>query len=130
MGIMEENKRKLMFNRPGEEAVRLANNIYYTYLQEDTPHLHVSLERFGKLVGESDEAKAKERLIALFEELNEPIAVQDFSFRGKNFKWKALHFFDYNFLVEDGKTFVDIEIDEMFIDVMARLEAEPYINFQ
>lgn len=127
---MEENKRQLMFNRPGEEAVRLANNIYYTYLQEDMPHLHVSLERFGKLVGESDEEKTKARLIGLFEELNEPIAVEDFSFRGKNYKWKALHFFDYSFVVENGKAFVDIDIDEMFIDVMARLEAEPYINFQ
>ena len=127
---MEENKRQLMFNRPGEEAVRLANNIYYTYLQEDTPHLYVSLERFGKLVGENEVDKTKARLIKLFEELNEPIAVEDFSFRGKNYKWKALHFFDYRFVVEDDKEFVDIEIDEMFIDVMARLEAEPYINFQ
>jgi hypothetical protein len=127
---MEENKRQLMFNRPGEEAVRLANNIYYTYLQEDTPHLYVSLERFGKLVGESEVDKTKARLIKLFEELNEPIAVEDFSFRGKNYNWKALHFFDYRFVVEDDKVFVDIEIDEIFIDVMARLEAEPYINFQ
>jgi len=127
---MEETKRQLMFNRPGEEAVRLANNIYYTYLQEDTPYLHVSLERFGKLVGESDEEKTKAHLTKLFDELNEPIAVQDFSFRGNNYKWKALHFFDYAFVVEDGKTFVDIDIDEMFIDVMARFEAEPYINFQ
>jgi len=119
-----------MLERPSDEAVRLANNIYYTYLQEETPHLHVSLERFCKLVGESEEKSGKRRLIELFQELNEPIAIENFKYGGKTIKWKALNFFDYHFTVENGKEFVNIEINEMFVEVMAKLEAEPYINFR
>lgn len=127
---MEATKQKLIVKRPSEEAIRLANNIYYTYLQEGTPFLHISLQRLCKLFGDCEEARVKGRIVGLLEELNEPIAVKNFIFRGRKIGWQKVHFLNYGFSSENAKAYIDIEINEIYLEALSQLEPEPYINFQ
>ena len=127
---MEVTKQKFVVNHPSEDAVRLANDIYYTYLQQGSPFLHISLQRLCKIFGDCDEKRVKRRITELFEELNEPIAVENVWNRGKKIEWSAINFFSYSFNFENDHAYVDIEINEIFLEVLEEFELEPYINFQ
>ncbi len=127
---MKVTKQKFIVNHPGEEAVRLANSIYHTYLQQGSPFLYIPLQRLCKVFGDCDEKRVKRRITALFEELNEPIAVENLFSRGKKIEWRAINFFSYSFNLENDHEYVDIEINEIFLEVLEEFELEPYINFQ
>lgn len=127
---MEITKRKLVQIWPSEEAVRLANNIYHTYIQEGSPYLHISLQLLCRLFGDCEGDRVKEHIVALLEELNEPIAIENVTLKGKKIDWQVLRFLRYGFSSENGKEYLDIEINESYLEALSTLEAEPYINFR
>lgn len=128
--LMEATRQKLILKRPSEEAVRLANDIYYTYLQEGSPYFRLSLQRLCQVYGESSEESVRARIEKLLEELNEPIAVEDFTYRGKKTDWQMVHFLNYGFCRENGKAYIDIEINEIYLEALSKLESEPYLDFK
>ena len=129
---MEAIEKRSVMKRPSEEAVKLANSIYFTSVQEGESYLYISLKQLCNIL-DNCTAKdwfAKARLTELLEELSEPVAVEDFTYNRKHIPWQAIAFLTYAFCTEDDQEYVDIELNEMFIEVMKQIEAEPYINFQ
>ena len=127
---MSETKKRLLKKHPSEDAVKLANRIYYTSLQKREPYVYISMNALCRLFDRPDAADCKAYLTALLEELTEPVAVKDFTYNRKKIDWQVISFISYAFTLENGEEYVDIEIDPMFIEVMKAVEVEPYINFQ
>ncbi|MGB5965493.1 MAG: hypothetical protein WBF77_01260 [Sulfurimonadaceae bacterium] len=127
---MDEIKKRLIMKRPSERAVKLANVIYFTSIQEGEPYVYISLQQLCKLFDDCNEQNVKALITELLEELCEPIAVSDFTYNRKKIAWQAISFLSYEFSVENGQEYVDIELNQMFIAAMLQLEAEPFINFQ
>ena len=127
---MEEVEKRLVIKHPSTDAVKLANSIYFTSVQEGEPYVYLSLKQLYKLFDDLDESKwyAKGEITKLLDELTEPVALTDFMYNRKEIKWQAASFMTYKFVMEKDEEYVDIELNEMFIDVMTHLEAEPYIN--
>lgn len=129
---MEAVAKRSVMKRPSEEAVKLANKIYFTSIQEGASYLYLSLKQLCNILDNCTEKDwfAKGRITELLEELSEPVAVENFTYNRKQIKWQAISFLTYEFCTEDDGEYVDIELNEMFIEVMKQIEAEPYINFQ
>ena len=121
-------KRKI-YKRPSDKAVRMANDIYYTYIQEDNNVIYISVDRLCEIFGEPEKIKVKIEVSQIFEELNEPIAIENYKYYGDLIKWQSLQFFTYNFFSEDGNEYIELTINELFLDVLEKLESEPFINF-
>jgi hypothetical protein len=78
-----------------DDAVRLANALYNTYVQEDDPFLEINVNRLCEIFGYRGYTHKREELQHirdLFEELNEPIAVVDFQYGSRHYDWRALSF--------------------------------------
>lgn len=120
----------LIIHRPGEDAIRLANSIYYTYVQEEDPDLSIPVSRLCEIVGISDAAEAMVTIKKLFDELNEPVAARNFLYEGKKVEWQVLHFFDLEKEWEEGDRYIELHINEMFLEAMKQLEEEPYIEIR
>ena len=127
---MVTQKQQLILNRPSPRAVRLANDIYFTYLYEEDTSLRLSLPRLCEVFGNSDIGVVKNMVIETFEELNEPIVLKQCSFRGKRVEWMVLNFFTYLFCVNDGCEYIELEVNELYLEALEILDEAPYINFQ
>lgn len=127
---MERIEKRSIMRRPSEDAVKLANSIYFTAIQSGEDYVYIALNQLCRLFNLCDEPDMKMRITELLEELREPVAVENFTYHRKEIKWKAMSFISYSFKTEGEEEYVDIHLDNMFIEVMSQLEAEPYINFQ
>jgi len=117
-------------HRPSDVAVRLANDIYFTYLQLDDNAFRIPMQRLGEILGESDLVLVKREVVAIFEELNEPICLDGYFYRGKKLPWQLVNFFEYRFDFDEGEVFVEIEISELYLNALENMLPESYINFQ
>ena len=127
---MATEKYDLILERPSPRAVRLANDIYFTYLYEESSYLRLSLPRLCEVFGISDLEKVHVIIDETFQEINEPIVLSDCTFKGKHIEWQVLNFFNYSYSRDDGCEYVEIEINEFYLEVLSVLDKEPYINFQ
>jgi len=127
---MQKKSNTIWCKCPSPTAVRLANDIYYTYLQEESPTVRISLKRLCEVFGDADVMHVKISVAQIFEELNEPIALSDFHYRGKTIEWATVNFFQYVFCCENGNDYIDLEINELYLEALRRMEEDSYINFQ
>lgn len=127
---MSEVKQRLIAQRPSERAVRLANDIYFTYLYEESPEVRISVARLCEVFGNSDVCQVKKMVVEVFEELNEPIVLSECSFQGKHVEWMLLEFFTYTFCTIEGHEYIDLDLNEDYLHALETLDEEPYINFQ
>ena len=127
---MEEVEKRLIIKHPSADAVKLANSIYFTSIQEGEPYVYISLKQLYKLFDDIDENVwyAKDRITKLLTELSEPVAIENFTYNRKQIAWQAISFIAFEFAMEKDEEYVDIELNKMFLEVMSHLEAEPYIN--
>ena len=127
---MEEVEKRLIIKHPSEAAVKLANSIYFTSIQEGEPYVYLSLKQLYKLFDDFDETDwyAKDRIVRLLEELSEPVAIENFTYNRKEIAWQAIGLLSYEFAMEKDEEYVDIELNQMFLEVMSHIEAEPYIK--
>lgn len=127
---MEEIEKRLIIKHPSEAAVKLANSIYFTSIQEGEPYVYLSLKQLYKLFDDFDETDwyAKDQITRLLEELSEPVAIENFTYNRKEIVWQAISFISYEFTMEKDEEYVDIELNQMFLEAMSTIEAKPYIN--
>jgi len=127
---MEEVEKRLIIKHPSKDAIKLANSIYFTSIQEGEPYVYLSLKQLYKLFDDVNETDwfAKDRVTRLLEELSEPVAIENFTYNRKEVKWQAIGLLTYQFAMEKDEEYVDIELNPMFLDLMSQIEAEPYIN--
>jgi len=127
---MDEVEKRLIIKHPSEDAVKLANSIYFTSIQEGELYVYLSLKQLYKLFDDINETDwfAKDRVTRLLEELSEPVAIENFTYNRKEITWQAVALLTYEFAMEKDEEYVDIEINPMFIDLLKHIESEPYIN--
>jgi len=122
--------QQLMVVRPSDIAVRLANDIYFTYLYNESPSLCIPFTRLCEVFGEADLTEIKHSVDTVFEELNEPIVLSECSIKGRYIEWEMLQYFTYSYSIDDGKVYVDLEVNERYLEALEILDPESYINFQ
>lgn len=114
-----------------DDAVRLANILYNTYVQDDDPFLEINVGRLCGIFGYHGYTHKKEELQYirdLFEELNEPIAVVDFKYGSRRYDWKALSFCSFEKPWSDEDETIEIVINEMYIAAVKEFMEKPFIN--
>ena len=72
----------------------------------------------------------KHILEAVFSELNEPIVLSECSIKGRHIEWELVQYFTYEYRLELGKAYVDLEVNALYLDALETFDIEPYINFQ
>ena len=129
---MEEIEKRLIIPHPSDMAIRLANSIYFTSLQEGESFVYLSFAQLCKSLDncEASDWFAKTVIMELLDELTEPVVIENIHVHGKMITWEAISLFTYTFCLEDGKDYIDIILNDVFIEVMKQYEKEPYINFQ
>ncbi len=113
-----------------EAAKRLANALYNTYVQEHSPYIEVSVKRLYQMFGEDHYSHSPaefDRLVALFEELNEPIALTNFKYGSKNYEWVFLQFCEIEGDWTIADETVEITINEMYLAAMKEFMDDPFL---
>ena len=113
-----------------EHALKLANALYNTYVQEKYPYLEISVEKLCGIFGLVYDAEAVAYLRGIFDELNEPIAVKDFLYGSKRYSWKILQFCEFEEEWKDGDTHIEVHIDEMYLEAMKQYMQKPFVNIK
>jgi hypothetical protein len=130
--MMEHNAYNPFANLElSEDAVRLANAVYNTYVQEDYPYLEITVKRLCEIFGFTGYTHRPEELDyirGLFEELNEPIAVVDFKYGSRVYDWKALQFCSFEKPWRNEDTTIEIVINEMYVAAVREFMEKPFIN--
>ncbi len=116
-------------NLPSAEAIKLANAIYQTYLVEESFTLTISVARLCEIYGFEKTPETIAYFKRLFEELNEPAAVRNYEFKGHFYAWLVVQFCSFDAPWEFEDTQIHLALNELYLDAMARLMDEPYIDF-
>lgn len=116
-------KQELIRGVLSKDALQLAQALYSTYLLSDRdPSIKTSVSKLCRLLGNI----SQERLEEIFSELNEPIMVKDFTFRGKFFSRIVLQFCKYT---HDGEDLL-IELSESYLEAMKNYMLDPFLEIK
>ncbi|MEA3523890.1 MAG: hypothetical protein U9R50_13080 [Campylobacterota bacterium] len=115
---------------PSEDAIKLANAIYQTYLVEDNPYLTLSVARLCDIYALEHSKETISFFKELFEELNEPVVIENFTYEKKLYKWLAIEFCSFEEVWHDEDEFIDILLNEMFLAAMQKLMPKAFIIFK
>ncbi len=111
-----------------DDAVHLANAIYNTYVLEDDPELVISVDRLYAAFRYARAKESYDYINHLFTQLNEPIAVSDFEYRGTIYGWKILEFCKFTKPWQEADDYLELEINEMYLAAMGRFMDEPFLK--
>ena len=111
-----------------DDAAHLANALYNTYVLEDDPELEISVDRLYAAFRYARAPESYKYLIHLFMELNEPIAVSDFEYRGTIYGWKILEFCTFDKPWQEADDYIELQINEMYLAAMGRFMEEPFLK--
>ena len=127
-----ENEAKNPFENfeLSDDAIKLANAIYNTYLLDKYPYLHIPVNRLCGMFGLDFSKASTDRLREIFEELNEPIVVTNFQYGSKVHDWTVLQFCEFEKNWEDGDAYIDIYLEEMYVEAIKRFMEKPFINIR
>jgi hypothetical protein len=95
MDKIEIKKRRLLAEPLSQKALKLARAIYNTYLTYDDRKMEIKFETFFKLLQLQPCKDSVNDLQWLLEELNEPLAIQNFEFNGVTTQLKFVQFCNY-----------------------------------
>ncbi len=111
-----------------EDAIKLANILYNTYINENDAELHIPVLKLCQVFNYECDDISKSMIMKLFEELNEPVMVPSFEYHGKKMSWQVMSFcsFDEVWKIEDE--FIEIYMNEMFLYVLKHYVHEPFLN--
>lgn len=107
-------KQNLLQEPLSVDALRLAHGIYNTYTSHDEESLmEIKITNFYKLLHLEPSEESINKIQELLEELNEPLAVKNFEFRGERTQLKFVQFCTYKITKES----IIIEISPEYLHV-------------
>jgi len=127
---MSETEAAFAVNRPGPEAVKLANAIYNTYMKVQEPMMVLSIERLCGLFGYEPSEETLAYIDSIFDELNEPAAVSNYEYEGEFYTWKPLEFCIYSRVRNAVGECYMVMINLMYVEAMRELVEDPFIIFE
>lgn len=122
-------REPLIRSLPSRDAIRLANALYQTYITEQEPVLHIRKTLLFQLYRRIDDEPSDAKIEQLFNELNEPCAVQNFEYEGERIEWRMVSFCRLLSPIDSDNVYVDVEINELFLAVLRSEEEESLIAF-
>lgn len=127
--MKQEYEFKRYRDQPSENAVRLAQALYNTYVIEEDEILEFNVQRLFELFRMPKSQGSYDFITALFDDLNEPIVVENYPFQGGVIDWKSIAFctFLIPWRIDDDS--VTIELNMLYLDVMKNSMQEPFITF-
>lgn len=127
--MMAEGSISFVCARPSKDAIRLANALYQTALFSDSMSFTVSLKRLYALFDLTAGAEALRYLYELFEELREPVKLQDFSFEGEHYAWLSVCLCTLEAPLALESQCVVVHLDARYLEALRRFDKAPYIIF-
>ncbi|MGD9971161.1 MAG: hypothetical protein AB7S65_12000 [Sulfuricurvum sp.] len=119
----------LIRSLPGAEAIRLANELYKMYDESGNPRLRIRHSLLCRFFGQYGKERCGEKIRSVFAELNEPCALRNFEYKGELIQWRVIHFCDILTESIDENDFIDIQLNELFIEALKAEPAETLLNF-
>ncbi len=131
MDRKKAKKNLFIVEMPSEDAIKLANAIYNTYIYEGkNPYLDLSVHRLCEMYDLPDTEQGHKRIKEIFEDLNEPAVVENFKYRGKTIDWKVITFCEFEHVWRDKDAFIEVNVNEMYLAAMQHFMKEPYLPFK
>ncbi|MCF6340884.1 MAG: hypothetical protein L3J10_09090 [Sulfurimonas sp.] len=88
-------KQKLLAEPLSEDALKLACAIYNTYVTHDDLKMEIKFSTFFKLLNLHPCKNSIIDIQNLLEEINEPLAVRNFEYKGETIRLKFIQFCSY-----------------------------------
>jgi len=124
-------KQDLIKEPLSKNTLKLAQSIYSTYIvNEKDPYMYISLKKLYNLFGFDDSAESLEKLLEIFVDLTEPIAVKEFEYERKKYPVKILTFCTFTEIEKDGDGHMEIELNEMYIEAMKNYMKNPFLEIK
>lgn len=124
-------KQPLIKEPLSKDAKRLALSIYSTYvMQDEESYMYISLDKLYHLFELPKTHDSLERIIEIFMDLTEPIAVKDFEYKGKKHPEIILTFCNFKVIEKDGDDHMEIEINEMYLEAMKNYMLDPFLEIK
>ena len=128
---MKSKKQELIKEPLSNEALKLAQSLYSTYLQNDKePSICAYLDKLYHLFNLDDTTSSSKIILEIFEDLNEPVMVHDFVYRGKRYSEIMLTFCDYEKILKDNMECIRIEINEMYLEALKNYMLHPFLEIK
>jgi len=122
--------KKDLIKKPVAKDTRiLAQSLYSTYLSnERDPYIFKPVNKFYDLFGFNDEDASLSRLLAIFMDLTEPIFLEQFEFNAKRYSNLILTFCNYKILHHMHQIYLEVEIDERYLEALKSYVLDPYLK--
>jgi len=104
-------KQQLLMEPLSNNALKLARALYHTYKKDEDLYIKASLKVICSIFKIDTSSHSIKFLVDIFEELNEPIMVQNFKFYTKKYDRKFLTFCKYKITSES----VEVMLNEEFL---------------
>ena len=112
MSLHITQKQYLLGEMFSKDALRLARAIHNTYIEDEKDlYMEIRVETLTSLFDIASDEDGIHYLTNLFEEINEPISVENFKFYGEEYELRFMKFCKYK-IKED---IVKIELSEEFL---------------
>lgn len=128
---MKIDKQELVKSPLSKESLKLAQSLYSTYIQSDKESLmSISCSKLYHLFELIDSPFSSDKLLKIFDDLNEPIMVHDFVYKGKKYPEIVLTFCEYEKVYKDGMHYLLITLNEMYLEAMKNYMLYPFLEMK
>ncbi|WP_345993459.1 hypothetical protein [Sulfurimonas sp. HSL-1716] len=125
------DKKRLIKEPLDKDTLKLAQAIYSTYIaNEKDPYMYISLKRLFNLFGFDDSSASLSKIIEIFIDLTEPIAVENFEYGGRKYPKIILTFCTFEEIQKDGDGHMEIELNEMYLEAMKNYMLDPFLDIK
>lgn len=126
---MEIVKKGLVLKPVAKETKILAQSLYSTYVSNGgNPYIFEPIDKFYKLFGFADNDDSLAKLLDIFVDLTEPILLEYFELNAKQYSSLILTFCDYKLVRHKRNFFMEVDIDERYLEALKRYVANPYLK--
>lgn len=117
-------KQNLLLEPLSSSALKLVRGIYNTYVSNDEEGaIDIKISNFFKLLNLKDSKESIDYIQDLLEEINEPIAVRNFEFRGITTQLKFVQFCIYKIKTD----VISIEVSEEYLHAQSEYMLDSFL---
>lgn len=119
-------KQNLLAEPLSSGALKLARGIYHTYITLDEGFsLEIRIPIFYKLLNLQPCQDSIDNIQNLLEELNEPLAIRNFKFKGETIQLKFVQFCSYKI----GEETIKIELSPEYLHAQSEYMLDSFLLF-
>lgn len=122
-------KRNLIQKPITSDAKILAQSLYSTYVSNDyDPYIFEPIDKFYHLFTFEAGDDPLEKLSNIFIDLTEPILLEQFEFNAKQYSNLILTFCSYKIVKHNQQVFLEVEIDERYLEALKHYIIDPFLH--